>query len=119
MKFVQSLLLLLVINAILQCFLPWYIIVPIGFAVGYFSGLSRLSAFGVGFLSVFLLWVGYALYMDNANNHILSTKVAQILAALTGGSRVGLLLLTGIIGGLVSGLATWSGRLLAAITSGK
>jgi hypothetical protein len=119
MNFVKSLLALLVLNAILQYFLPWYIMVPVGVAIGYFGGLSRWGAFGAGFLSMFLLWVGYALYLDNANNHILSTKVAQILAALTGGTGIGLLLLTGVVGGLVSGLATLSGKLLNVITAKK
>ncbi len=111
MKFLQIFLLVVVLNALLQKFLPWWVIAPVGFGAGYFLKSNSLTGFFASFAGVFVLWVGYAFYLDAGNNYILSTKVAQVLGALTGGSRVTLLLLTGLTGGLVSGLAALSGAL--------
>lgn len=65
------------------------------------------KAFLSGFLGLFLLWVGLSLFKDVANEHILSGKVAKILPL--GGSYIALILVTGIVGGLVSGLAAVTG----------
>lgn len=112
MRFIQTLLFIVIANAILQPFLPWWIIVVVAFAAGFIFKQKGFIAFAAGFVGVFLLWVGYAFYLDAGNNYILSTKIATLLAALTGDSRIGLLLLTGFVGGLVSGLSALSGSLL-------
>lgn len=65
------------------------------------------KAFLSGFVGLFLLWSVLAFLKDNANEHLLATKVAQILPL--GGSYIVLILVTGIIGGLVSGLAALTG----------
>jgi hypothetical protein len=54
--------------------------------------------------------VGIALLKDAANEHVLSAKVARILPM--GGSYLVLILVTGIVGGLTSGLAALSGSYL-------
>ena len=56
---------------------------------------------------MFLLWAIMALLKDAANEHILATKVAGILPL--GGSYLVLILVTGVVGGLVSGLAALTG----------
>ena len=112
MRFVQTLLFVVIANAILQPFLTWWIIAVVALAAGFIFQQNALTSFAAGFIGVFLLWVGYALYLDSGNNYILSTKIATLLAALTGDSRIGLLMLTGFVGGLVSGLGTLSGNLL-------
>jgi ABC-type Mn2+/Zn2+ transport system permease subunit len=68
------------------------------------------KAFVAGFLGLFLLWAGMALLKDAANDHVLSTKVAGILPL--GGSYLVLILVTGVVGGLVSGLAALTGSYL-------
>ena len=60
-----------------------------------------------GFLGLFLLWIVLAFIKDAANEHILSTKVALILPL--GGSYMMLILVTGLIGGLISGFAALTG----------
>lgn len=90
--------------------LPWW-----GFAISSFlvaMGVHQKpgKAFLAGFLGLFILWAGIALLKDAANEHILSVKVARILPL--GGSYLVLILVTGIVGGLVSGLAALSGSYL-------
>ena len=53
-------------------------------------------------------WGGQALYVHIANEGILSTRIAEMLGV---GSPLIVVLITGVLGGLVSGLATLTGSL--------
>ncbi|MBI2282119.1 MAG: hypothetical protein HYU71_00255 [Bacteroidetes bacterium] len=90
--------------------IPWWCFVfsslLVSAAVHQRPGKSFLS----GFLGLFLLWVVLAFMKDAANEHILSTKVATILPL--GGSYLVLILVMGVVGGLVSGLAALTGSYL-------
>ena len=90
--------------------LPWWGFAVTSLIVSVAIHQKPGKAFLSGFLGLFLLWTALALLKDAANEHILSTKVAQILPL--GGSYLVLILVTGIIGGLVSGLAALTGSYL-------
>lgn len=90
--------------------LPWWSFAITSLVVAVSVHQKPGKAFLSGFLGLFLLWAGMAFLKDSANNHILSTKVAQILPL--GGSYFVLILVTGIVGGLVSGLAALTGSYL-------
>ena len=87
--------------------LPWWSFAFTSFIVALAIPQKPFKAFMVGFIGLFILWVGLSVMKDVANEHILSTIVAQILPL--GGSFVVLILLTGILGGLVSGLSALAG----------
>ncbi len=87
--------------------LPWWSFAVTSFMVALAIPQKPFKAFITGFLGMFILWVVLSVMKDLANEHILSTKVAQILPL--GGSYVVLILLTGILGGLVSGLSALAG----------
>jgi hypothetical protein len=114
-NFVISFLLMLILSYALQLFVPWWSIaivaVLIGFSLMQHAGLAFLS----GFLAVFVLWAGYAYVLSSANNHLLASKVAELMAPLTGGSKNVLFLLSGVIGGLVGGLGCLTGNLAAKL----
>ncbi len=104
------LLTLLIITAyLLNLVLPWWSIAIPGLILGYQFNPKAGAAFGWGFLALFLLWGGQALYIHFANDGILSTRIAEMLGV---GSPYLVILITGILGGLVSGLATLTGTLL-------
>lgn len=109
MKFITALLLtaLLAYAAGLYGTLPWWCFVITSFLVSVAIHQKAGKAFLAGFLGLFLLWVSIAAMKDIANEHILSVKVAHILPL--GGSSVALIFLTGLLGGLVSGLAALTG----------
>ena len=90
--------------------LPWWSFaitsLLVALAVHQKPGKSFLS----GFLGLFLLWAGLAFMKDAANEHVLSAKVAQLL--LKNSSSIAIILLTGIVGGLVSGFAALTGSYL-------
>ena len=71
------------------------------------------KAFAAGFLGLFLLWGMHAFIIDNANDHILSQKVAGILPL--GNSSFLLIFLTAFIGGLLSGFAGLTGSFARAV----
>ncbi len=98
--------LILVASLLLQLFLPWWIIAPVAFGVALWKGNSARQAFLAGFGAIFMLWLVAAWISDYRNNHILSTKIAELFFV---NYPAILLLLTAFIGGLVGGLAAWSG----------
>ena len=109
MKFLSALLLtaLLAFATGLYGALPWWSFAITSFIVAIAIHQKAGKAFLAGFAGLFLLWSILAFLIDNANDHILATKVATILPL--GGSYWVLILLTGIIGGLVSGLIALAG----------
>ncbi|MFP8489762.1 hypothetical protein ACKGJO_11800 [Gracilimonas sp. Q87] len=101
---------LIIITAfLLNLFLPWWSIAIPGLIFGYIFNKKALSSFAWGFLALFLLWGGQALYIHVANDGILSSRIAEILSV---GSPILVVLITAILGGLVSGLATLTGSLV-------
>lgn len=101
--------LILITAFLLNLFLPWWSIAIPGLAFGYYFNQKALPSFGWGFLALFLLWGGQALYIHLANDAILSSRIAEMLSV---GSPLLVVLITGILGGLVSGLATLTGSLV-------
>lgn len=92
--------------------IPWWSFAITSLLVAVAIHQKAGKAFLAGFGSVFLLWAILAFMQDSANNHILASKVARILPL--GGSYWVLISLTGLIGGLVSGLAALTGSFLRA-----
>jgi hypothetical protein len=109
MKFIVSILLIAFLAFVAGLFtqLPWWIFVISSFIVSTLLHQTPGKSFLSGFLGLFLLWVVLAFIKDSANEHLLSAKVALILPL--GGSYMMLILVTGIIGGLISGLAALTG----------
>jgi hypothetical protein len=90
--------------------LPWWSFAITSLVVGITVHQKAGRAFLSGFLGLFLLWSGMAAMKDAANEHVLSVKVAQVLPL--GGSYLVLILVTGVVGGLVSGLAAMTGSFM-------
>jgi hypothetical protein len=100
--------LVLVGALILNIFLPWWSIAIPGLILGYQFKLKPIPSFLWGFHGVFFLWAGQALYFHIANSGILSSRIAEMLGV---GSPWIVIFVTGVLGGLVSGLATMTGSL--------
>lgn len=100
--------LILITAFLLNLFLPWWSVAIPGLIFGYLFNQKAFSSFGWGFLALFLLWGGQALYTHLANDGILTSRIAEMLSL---GSPILVVLITGILGGLVSGLAALTGSL--------
>lgn len=103
------LILLVITGYLINLVLPWWGIAITGLILGFQLKPTSGKAFGIGFLALFLLWGGQAFYIHVANDGILSTRIAEMLSV---GSPILVVLITGLVGGLVSGLAVLSGSLI-------
>jgi hypothetical protein len=105
MKFIVALILNMFLSyAIgLFTFLPWFSFVIIVFVVSVLVHQKPFLSFITGFVALFVLWLVLVVIKDQANEHILSTKVAYILPLK--GSYFALAIITAFIGGLLGGFA--------------
>ncbi|MEI7960309.1 MAG: hypothetical protein WCH36_05280 [Chitinophagaceae bacterium] len=112
MKFIATLLLstLLAYASGIYGDLPWFSFVITNLLVAIVLPQKPAAAFLSGAIGVGLLWAGLSIYMDISNNHILSTKVAQILPL--GGSYQKLIFITVLVGFLLGGLASLTGSFI-------
>jgi hypothetical protein len=109
MKFILSLLLVGLVTYAIGIYgtLPWWSFVVTNLIIAIALPIKPLQSFIAGALGVGALWAGLAFGIDLANNHILSTKVAQILPL--GGSYIALIIVTAFVGALLGGLASLTG----------
>lgn len=112
MKFIATLLLstLLAYASGIYSELPWFSFVITNLLVAIVIPQKPAVAFLSGAIGVGVLWAGLSIYMDTSNNHILSTKVAQILPLR--GSYQKLIFLTVLIGFLIGGFASLTGSFI-------
>lgn len=87
--------------------LPWWSFAVTSLVVAVAIHQRAGRAFLSGFLGLFLLWGILAFVKDAANEHILSTKVSQLF--LKNDSYLLLIIVTAIVGGLISGFAALTG----------
>jgi len=89
---------------------PWWCFVvfllPAGMAMAHQEW--KAAFFGAGFLAGFLIWIGANIYFEYTGNGIVLNKTAQLLHT----SRIWMLLGTGVIGGLLSGLSLFTGAIV-------
>lgn len=102
MKTYVTILAITIACALAQWLLPWWVIVPVTFAVSLLAEQRPGRAFVTGFCGVALWWLIVALYRDIPNNHILSLRMAQLLH-LSGYDFF--IILSVLIGGLTGGLS--------------
>lgn len=112
MKFSAAIILTALLAFISGLFFPWWGIAITSILVAVLVHQKAGKAFLAGFLGVFILWAGLALWIDMKNNGVLSKKIALVLPL--GGNAILLILVTGLVGGLVAGFAAMSGSFLRA-----
>lgn len=112
MKFLVATILTAVLAFIagLLSFSPWWGFAITSLLIAVVVHQKAGKAFLAGFLGLLLLWAGLAWWIDMKNNGILSAKIANVLPL--GGNAIYLILVTGIVGGLVAGMAAMSGSFL-------
>jgi len=103
MKFIVVVLLTALLGYAAPLYFSWWSFAVCSFVIALFIHQKPLVAFVATFLGLFLLWGIMAMLIDNANNHLLSQKIALVLPLK--GSSILLILITALVGGLVSGFA--------------
>jgi hypothetical protein len=109
MKFILSIVLVALVTYAIGIYgnLPWWSFVVTNLIIAIALPIKPIQSFLAGALGVGVLWAGLAFGIDMANNHILSSKVAQILPL--GGSYIALIIVTAFVGALLGGLASLTG----------
>ncbi len=109
MKFILSIVLVALVTYAIGIYgnLPWWSFVVTNLIIAIALPIKPIQSFLAGALGVGALWAGLAFGIDMANNHILSSKVAQILPL--GGSYIALIIVTAFVGALLAGLASLTG----------
>ncbi len=92
-------------------FLPWWSIALAGVLTGFFIQQNRFLSFLSGFLAVALVWGGMSYFMSSANEHILARKMSMLI--LKKDSTYLMIILTAVLGGLVSGISSLTGSSLS------
>ena len=110
MKFFVAIVLTALLAFISGLFLPWWGMAITSLLVAVLIHQKAGKAFLAGLLGVMLLWAGLAWWIDMKNNGVLSKKIASVLPL--GGNALLLILVTGLLGGLVSGFAAMTGSYL-------
>lgn len=91
---------------IVTLFLPWWTLFIPAIVLGAALFDRSMIAFFIGFLSLFFAWFLQVLYIDIANESVLSTRISDMMGL---GNGFVVLLITGLIGGLIGGVGTLLG----------
>lgn len=109
MRLLTAIILIAILSAIAEWFLPWWMIAVVSFAVMLFMGLKPGKSFLAGFLGIAICWLIAALLHDIPNEHILSTRMASLFHLPGYGLFIAV---TVFVGGLIGGLAALAGGLM-------
>jgi hypothetical protein len=109
MKFFLSVLLTMLggIAVSLWALSPWWGFVPLAALPAAVVHQTPAKAFAAGFLGMLLAWGGLSWWIDWQNGSLLSKQVAVLFPLQ--GSSAALILLTGILGALLGGVAALAG----------
>lgn len=70
---------ILIASFLLQMVLPWWVIVAISFATCGLIGKTAKISLWSPFFAILLLWLGMALFKSIPNQHLLASRVAEMI----------------------------------------
>lgn len=113
MKFIIAVLITALLAYSLGLFLPWWCVALAGLLSGFFIQQTRFVSFLSAFIAIALLWGGMSYFMSSANDHILSRKMSMLILKID--SPYWMIVVTSLVGGLVSGMSSLTGSSLSWI----
>ena len=117
MNLAMRILLIAVLSTVAQVFLPWWSAAIIAFAVELLLGRHDRLAFFSGFYGICIPWLLLSAYIDIKSGSVLSIRILEMFH-LPGYGLI-LVVLTGLLGGLVGGMASLSGSWVGALRTQK
>lgn len=113
MKFLVATVLTALLGYTIVLFLPWWSFAITSAVVAVAVLQKPVLAFLAGFAGLFLLWGTHTWIIDNANNHIMAQRMGPVLHL--GSSYIVVILVTALVGGLVSGCAAATGSMASGL----
>lgn len=106
---------IMLLSFVATLFLPWYTPFIICFLVGLILSNHKGNNFIAGLLGIGLFWLAYALFLDISNEHILSSKIANLFSESlqTEISSGVLVMITTFLGALLGGLSAMAGAMIS------
>ncbi len=101
----------IVLALLLSLFLPWWSVMIAALATALFMPLKKTAVFFVPFIAILLFWAVYSFILSSGNDYTLAKRIAVLLPL--GGNAYLLMLVTGVVGGLASGIAAVFGKQLS------
>jgi len=92
--------------------MPWWIPMPIAFLLILWLPMNKWNSFLATAFGGVLCFIFISMVKDFGNNHILSSKIAVIFHLP---SSVFLILITGLIGFITTGLGGWTASILVSL----
>ena len=106
MRVVNNYLIILVATAVLQLFLPWWVIVLVPFAVCAWRSHHPGKAYAVSLAAVSTVWLTYATFIHNGTQGNMSNRIAELFFLPNGAV---LLTIVSLVSGIVAGFAGMAG----------
>ena len=110
MKFITSVVLIILFSFLACLYLPWWSIAIVAFIITILFPLKPVMSFVAGFLALLLLWGFLATWISVNNGHILAHRVSLLIFKTD--SPFLLIMVTAIIGALVAGFAALTGSFI-------
>lgn len=107
MKSALNYLIIVITTAVLQLFLPWWVIIVVPFLVYIVRPEAPLVAYAVSLAGVSSVWSAYALFLNISTQAGMSDKIAQLFLLPNGSVLLGVMTL---IGGLAAGFGGLAGH---------
>jgi hypothetical protein len=101
---------ILLLGVLAQWLFPWWSIAIVALYVGFWVHDSPTKSLAYGTAAVMLLWTVYAGWQSSSNGGIMSGSIANLFGGKISGTQ--LIFFTGLMGGIVGGLAAMTGTLL-------
>lgn len=110
----MNFIIILIISAIAQYFLPWWVIAPISFLFCAWKSETPKGAYAAAAGAIAVLWTGYLAYLNISTGGIMADKIAKVFtagSALENLPAAGFLgTVTMLIGSQVAGLSGVAGH---------
>lgn len=110
MRFTLATLLTLTLSFIAGLYLPWWSLALVAFLVALLIKQTIGFAYLSAFTATFFLWGGLALFIHLRNNGVLTERMARLFPL--NGNSFYLIIITALVGALVSGFAAMTGSSL-------
>ena len=117
MKFLISIILIILLSFCVCLYFPWWTIAIVAFLVAALIRQTPLVSFFSGFTALFLLWGIMSFWISTSNNDILAHRVSLLI--FKSDNTFLLILSTALIGALVAGLAALAASYLRPYLNGK